>query len=147
MHKSTLLRLGAAFCLAIGSLQANAIIINGINYKQYTGSGSVCPGGTRVFVYKNVKYCRAYRANIRWTIPTKRINGKPLYISELKGYEVYWTRTSDNARGVIKVPTNTQSSTYFDVYTPSTYYFAISAIDTKGLKSPLSTLAQARLGK
>lgn len=147
MQKSTFLRLCAVFFLAIASLHVNAITINGINYKQYSGSGTVCPGGSKVFVYKHVKYCKAYRAAINWTIPTKRTNGTPLRISEIKGYEVYWTRTSDKARGVIKVSSNTQSSTYFDAYTPSTYYFAMSAIDSRGLKSPLSSMVQAKLGK
>ncbi len=68
-------------------------------------------------------------------------------MSELAGYEVYWTRTSDNAKGTIQVSHGTTSTTAFDVYTPSTYYFAVSAIDTKGLKSPLSTMVQASLGK
>lgn len=147
MLKSTLLRLGAISFLTITSLYTNAVTINGINYKQFSGSGTVCPSGTKVLIYKSVKYCKAFRADINWNIPTKRTNGTPLRISEIKGYEVYWTRTSDNARGVIKVSSNTQSSVYFDVYTPSTYYFAMSAIDTSGLKSPLSSMVQAKLGK
>ena len=146
MHKSTLLRFGALFFLAIGSIHANAVTINGVNYKQFSGSGTICPSGARVYVYKNVKYCKAFRASISWAIPTRRTNGTPLRISDLKGYEVYWTRTSDDARGVIKVDSNTQTSTYFDVYTPSTYYFAMSAIDSRGLKSPLSSMVQAKLG-
>ncbi|HEY3698047.1 MAG TPA: hypothetical protein VGK97_01860 [Spongiibacteraceae bacterium] len=133
-------------CLLM-AFQANAVTINGINYKQFAGSGNTCPNGSKVYVYKNVKYCKAYRANISWNIPTKRTNGAVLRMSELKGYEIYWTRTGDNARGTIKVNTNSQVSTAFDVYTPSTYYFAVSAIDTRGLKSPLSTMVQARLGK
>ena len=146
MHISTITRLGAATCLFF-TLQANALTINGVNYKQFTGSGTTCPSGSKVYVYKKTKYCKAYRARISWNIPTRRTNGKALAMSELKGYEVYWTRSSDNARGTIRVSSNAQISTLFDVYTPSTYYFAISAIDTKGLKSPLSTLAQAKLGK
>lgn len=143
---STIARLGATAGLFL-AFQANAVIINGTNYKQFTGSGGTCPSGTKVYLYKGAKYCKAYRAKITWNIPIKRTNGTALSMSELKGYEVYWTRTSDNARGTIKVTSNSQVSTLFDVYTPSMYYFAVSAIDTKGLKSPLSTLAQAKLGK
>lgn len=145
MHFSKLLRLCSASVLMF-ALHANATVINGVNYKQYTGSSTTCPDGSKVLVYNNVKYCKAYRANISWSIPTKRVNGTALPISELKGYEVYWTRSSDNARGTIKISSSTQSTTAFDAYTPSTYYFAMSAIDTSGLKSPLSTLVTAKLG-
>lgn len=126
---------------------ANAVTINGINYKQYTGTGKTCPDGSAIFTYKNVKYCKAYRASISWKIPTTRTDGSALKSGELKGYEVYWTRTSDNASGTIKISSNTTTSTTFDVYTPSTYYFAMSAIDTSGLKSNLSTMVSAKLGK
>ena len=145
MKLSNVLALCSASVLAF-ALQANAVVINGVNYKQFTGSGSKCPDGSSVVVYKNAKYCKAYRANISWTIPTKRTNGVNLPISELKGYEVYWTRASDNAKGTIRIASSTQASTALDVYTPGAYYFAVSAIDTSGLKSPLSTMVQANLG-
>lgn len=128
------------------ALHANATVINGVNYKQFTGTGTTCPDGSAVFVYNNVKYCKALRANISWSIPTTRSDGQALAISELKGYEVYWTRSSDNAKGVIKVSSATQVTTAFDVYTPGTYYFAMSAIDSAGLKSALSTMVEAKLG-
>lgn len=145
MLKSMFMRAGA-ISLCLMAFHANAVTINGTNYKRYTGSGSVCPDGSKVLVYKNVRYCKAYRANISWAVPTTRTNGSALPASELKGYEVYWTRTSDNAKGTLRISGGTQSSTAFDVYTPGTYYFAVSALDTKGLKSPLSTLVASKLG-
>lgn len=146
MHTSLIARLGAISLLLI-AFQANAVTINGTNYKQYTGSSSKCPDGSSIFVYNGVKYCKAYRANLSWAIPSTRTNGTALQLSELAGYEVYWTRISDNAKGTIKVNSGSTSTTAFDAYTPSTYYFAVSAVDTKGLKSPLSTMVQASLGK
>lgn len=145
MRFSKLLKIGSAAALMF-ALHANATVINGVNYKQFTGSGKTCPDGSAVFVYNNVKYCKAIRANISWSIPVTRTNGTALQVAELKGYEVYWTRASDNAKGVIKISSATQIATAFDVYTPGTYYFAMSAIDTAGLKSPLSTLIEAKLG-
>lgn len=145
MHFQKLLRLCTASAL-IFTLNAHATVINGINYKQYTGSGTTCPDGNKVLVSGGTRYCKAYRANISWTIPTKRVNGAALPISELKGYEVYWTRSSDKARGTIKISSRTQASAAFDAYTPATYYFAMAAIDTSGLKSPLSTMVTAKLG-
>lgn len=145
MLSSKLIRIFSVSALLF-ALKANAVVINGINYKQYTGTGTICPDGSKVFVYNNVKYCKAYRANITWSIPTTRINGTALPIGELKGYEVYWTRTSDNAKGTIKISSNTKTNAVFDAYTPGTYYFAMSAIDTSGLKSALSTMVTTRLG-
>lgn len=145
MQISKLFRILAASALVF-AVHANAVTINGTNYKQYSGTSSTCPDGSKVFVYKSVKYCKAYRANISWAIPTTRSDGKALQISELKGYEVYWTRSSDNASGTIKVGSNTQTTTAFDAYTPATYYFAMSAVDTTGLKSKLSSMVQAKLG-
>jgi len=144
MFKSMLFRIGA-ISLTLLAFEANAAVINGTNYKQYTGGGSVCPDKSKVLVYKRVKYCKAYRANISWSLPTTRTNGTALKASELKGYEVYWTRTKDNAKGTLKINGGTARSTAFDVYTPGTYYFAISALDSKGLKSPLSSMVQTSL--
>ena len=146
MRKSMLARLGAISLLLV-AFQANATTINGINYKQFTGSGTKCPNGSSVFVYNKVKYCKAFRASLTWAIPSTRTNGNALPASELAGYEVYWTRGSDNAKGTIKISKGAIASTALDVYTPGTYYFAVSAIDTKGLKSPLSSMVQASLGK
>jgi hypothetical protein len=145
MHKS-IARFGAFLSLLI-AFQASAVTINGLNYKQYTGGGSKCPDGSGVLVKGGVKYCRAYRANLNWVIPSTRTNGAALPMSELAGYEVYWTRTSDKATGTVKVSGGGTKTAVFDAYTPSTYYFAVSAIDTKGAKSPLSTMVQASLGK
>lgn len=145
MHFSKLLRICSASALLF-TLHANAVVISGINYKQYTGKSTTCPDGSHVLVYNGIKYCKAYRANISWAVPTTRLNGTALPMSELKGYEVYWTRASDNARGTIKISSNTQLTASFDAYTPSTYYFAMSAIDTSGLKSPLSSMVEAKLG-
>jgi hypothetical protein len=145
MRKSMLTRLGAISLLLV-AFQASAVTVNGTNYKQYTGSGTKCPDGSNVFVYGGVKYCKAYRASLSWAIPTTRLDGTALSATSLAGYEVYWTRSSDNAKGTIKISGGTKSTASMDVYTPATYYFAVAAIDSIGLKSPLSTMVQTSLG-
>ncbi|MDB6063630.1 MAG: hypothetical protein JWM78_3733 [Verrucomicrobiaceae bacterium] len=145
MRKSMLTRLGAISLLLV-AFQANALTINGINYKQFTSGGSKCPNGDSVMVYNGAKYCKSYRANLSWTIPATRADGTALQASELAGYEVYWTRSSDSAKGTIKVGNGESAVAAFEAYTPDTYYFAISAIDNKGLKSTLSSVAQTALG-
>lgn len=128
------------------TFNAYALILNGVNYKQYTGTGTQCPDGSATVVYNNNKYCKAYTAKITWAPPTTRANGTSLLISELKGYEIYWTRTSDNAVGTIKIGSGKTSQYMWDVYTPGMYYFTMSAIDTKGVKSTLSRVIGVQLG-
>lgn len=145
MRFSKLVKTASAAALMF-ALHANATVINGVNYKQFTGTGSICPDGSAVVVSNKVKYCKSFRANISWEIPISRTNGDALKIADLKGYEVYWTRSSDNAKGVIKISSASQIATTLEVYTPGTYNFAMSAIDTAGLKSPLSAMVEAKLG-
>src|SRR5690606_41422396 len=97
MLKSTLFRAGA-ISLALLAFEANAAVINGTNYKQYTGGGSSCPDKSKVLVYKRVKYCKAYRANISLSPPTTRTKGTAQQASELKALDVYRTRHNCNAK-------------------------------------------------
>lgn len=122
-------------------------MINNVNYKQYTGGGGdICPDGSNVVVYSSKKYCKAYRANITWQIPTTRANNTPLSLSELKGYEIYWVRSSDNAKGTFGVGGGSKTTSVFDVYTPGVYSFSIKAIDVNGLKSVPSESISVYLG-
>ncbi|MDB6063629.1 MAG: hypothetical protein JWM78_3732 [Verrucomicrobiaceae bacterium] len=146
MRNSLFNRVGAISLLLI-AFQANAVTINGANYKQFTSGGSKCPNGESVLVYNGVKYCKSYVANLSWTIPSTRADGTVLKATDLAGYEVYWTRSIDSAKGTIKVGSGATAMAAFEAYTPDTYYFAVSAIDTKGLKSSLSVVAQTTLGK
>lgn len=147
MRKSTLLRLGVISYLAIMSWCAEAVVINGAHYLRYLGNKPVCPNGTKVYIYKGVRYCRVFRANISWRIPTTRTNGKPLLPNEIKKYEIYWIRPSDNASGTISIASGTQTSMVFQVNKSGTYYFAMSAIDAASRKSPLSGLVKANINK
>jgi len=133
---------GAATLL---SLQASALTLNGINYKQVSTSAAPCPDGSKKTYYKNNYYCRVYKAGLSWNIPVTRQNGAPISISELAGYEVYWTRSSDTIGGTIRVSTGSAQTASLEVFKPDMYYFAVSAIDTKGLKSPLSKMVTAKL--
>jgi hypothetical protein len=145
MRKSILARFGALSCLLI-AFQANAVMINHVSYKPFASTGTKCPDGSSIFVYNGVSYCKAYHLTISWVPPSTRTNGSALQMSELTGYEVYWTRTSDNSKGTVRVSGGSTLSAPFDSYKIGTYYFAMSAIDTKGVKSPLSTMIQAKLG-
>src|SRR5690606_1540370 len=109
----------------------------GVRYTHYTAKTARCPDGNAKLRHKNAYWCRTYAASLNWTPPVTRTNGKALYASEIKAYEVYWTREKDSAKGTIKNPSKAKS-TVFHVWTPDIYHFAIAAVDTTGRKSPLS---------
>lgn len=129
------------------SLDAACLTLNGKNYLRYTGTAKKCPDGSAIVSYLNVSWCRAYGAKLSWAIPVTRVNGTPMPISELTGYEVYWIRSSDMQSGIIAVNQPTQISAILNVSTPGTYFMAVSAINVKGQKSALSTMRSIELGK
>ena len=90
-----------------------------------------------------------YDVKLTWTIPTTRQNGKPLALSELKGYEVYYA-TDSNASTVtdtvVKINGGSVNNSVISKLPPGTYYFSISAIDNSGMKSPLSKMVTAKVG-
>jgi len=91
----------------------------------------------------------SYSVKLSWTIPTTRENGQPLALSELQGYEVYYAPDNSASTANDKVIPVTGGSINSSVITQlpaGTYYFSISAIDSNGLKSPLSTMVSAKVG-
>ena len=69
-------------------------------------------------------------------------------MSELSGYEVYYTTdsSSSSAGTTIKISGGASLSTVISNLPAGTYYFAISAIDSNGLKSTLSNMITAKVG-
>lgn len=88
-----------------------------------------------------------FSAKLSWTIPSTRQNGQPLQLSELSGYELYYTTDSSSSNGtVVTVSGGSKASYEISNLKAGTYYFAISAIDASGLKSPLSSMVSAKVG-
>lgn len=110
-------------------------------YTQLTGgsTGGSTGGGTTTPT--------SYTAKLSWTPPSTRENGTPLAMSELTGYEVYYT--SDDLSQSVTVPVSGGSVTTLSVpnLKAGTYHFAISAVDSKGLKSELSSMVSKTLGQ
>ena len=144
MKKSILLR-ALAISAVVFSLDASALVLNGKTYKTVSINSTICHDGTKPVLYNGAKYCPTRIANLAWAAPTKRTNGTALPIGEIASYEIYWTRTKDKTSGVIKVSGGTSTTGKLEVFLPDTYNFAVSAIDTKGLKSPLSTVVSTKL--
>lgn len=140
----TTLLLSVASMLAAASADAS-IVRNGILYTEYWKTAR-CLDGSAKLSYKGKTWCPLYGVTISWNAPVTRTNGKPLVATDIATYEVYWTREVDTKAGTLSKPRTTQS-TLFYVLTPDIYHFAISAVDTKGLKSPLSKVVSIKLAK
>jgi L-2-hydroxyglutarate oxidase LhgO len=80
-------------------------------------------------------------------IPSTRANGQPLLLSELAGYEIYYVLENSNAADT-KIVVNGGGSTSYTIngMAAGTYDFAISAVDTAGLKSSLSGVVVVHIG-
>jgi predicted phage tail protein len=78
-------------------------------------------------------------AELTWKIPSTRENGEPLPISDLKGYEIYYTSDDLTFSKTIAINNGSTSSYELKDIAAGTYYAAISAIDVNGLKSKLSS--------
>ncbi len=66
-------------------------------------------------------------------------------MSELAGYEVYILAESTGASQVIAIDDPLSTSQTIDGLTPDTYHFAISAIDTSGLVSQMSSTVSKQI--
>jgi hypothetical protein len=74
---------------------------------------------------------------LNWTPPTENMDGTPL--TDLTGYDIHYGTASGDYTQSISV-TNPGLATYVvDNLTPGTYYFSISAVNSAGTESPLSS--------
>lgn len=144
---------------------ASTIVYNGVTYNY--SSTSTCPDGTAALRYQRKWWCPAttttatpptstttttttvttaplvYAAQLSWSIPTTRADGTALAASELAGYEVYYTNDSGSVTALVPVSGGTTTATSVSSLSSGNYSFAISAIDTSGLKSTLSSVVTA----
>ena len=74
---------------------------------------------------------------INWTAPTENTDGSPL--TDLSGYDIHYGTKSGNYTQSVSV-SNPGIATYVvDNLTPGTYYFSVSAVNSAGTESPLSS--------
>ncbi|MDX9874750.1 MAG: hypothetical protein RBS88_07545 [Spongiibacteraceae bacterium] len=85
-------------------------------------------------------------AHLNWTIPDARVDGAPLTVAELAGYELYYSSDDAAEAGVITISGGATTSHVVNDLPQGVYFFAISAIDSNGLKSDLSEMVEAQIG-
>ena len=148
--------------------RTSTITYNGIKYQ--FSSTSTCAGGTTALRMNRKWWCpvitttassgtstsgstttggsttttttpKTYNASVSWAVPSTRADGTPLSVSELSGYEVYYTNDSGSVNISLPISGGSTASTMVNNLASGNYYFSISAIDAAGLKSVLSTVA------
>lgn len=74
---------------------------------------------------------------LNWTPPTQNTDGTPL--TNLSGYDIHYGTSSGNYTQTISV-SNPGIATYVvDDLSPGTYYFSVTAVNSQGTESPLSS--------
>jgi len=82
-------------------------------------------------------------ATLSWMAPTENIDGSPL--TDLAGYEVYFGKSKDTLDQKVTL-TNPSLSTYIvENLEPGTWYFALTAVNQKGVTSELSNIATRKI--
>jgi hypothetical protein len=71
-----------------------------------------------------------------WVAPTQNSNGSP--ITDLAGYKIHYGTASANYTKVVAVSNPSLSRYVLDSLESGTYFFAITAYNSKGIESTLS---------
>jgi hypothetical protein len=79
---------------------------------------------------------QARAATLEWTAPTTRTNGSAL--NDLAGYRIHYGRSVMALETVIEIRNPSVSSFVIDDLAPGTYYFAVTAFDTRNHESERS---------
>jgi fibronectin type 3 domain-containing protein len=80
---------------------------------------------------------------LSWTPPTLNTDGSPL--TDLAGYRIYYGTQPDHYRVIVQLD-NPGLTTYVVDYLPAdTYYFAMTAVNSKGIESALSGEASTQV--
>ena len=79
---------------------------------------------------------------LSWQAPDERADGTPL--RGLKGFHIWIGRTSDGIERAVELHAGLSTYVVEDL-APGTWYFAMSAVDRRGVESALSDVVSARV--
>lgn len=83
-------------------------------------------------------------ATLTWLPPTQNTDGTPL--TNLSGYEVRYGRDPDNLDQSVRLNNPSMSVYVLENLSPGTWYFAVAAVNDRGIASPLSNVASKTIG-
>jgi hypothetical protein len=77
--------------------------------------------------------------SLSWAAPSEREDSKPLSLSEIAGYKIYYGTSTKAYSDHIIIDHGSTDSYTFNNLTAGAYYFAITTFDTAGRESQHST--------
>lgn len=80
---------------------------------------------------------------LTWTPPTTNVDGSPL--TDLKGYKIYWGTVEGEYANSITVDNPGLTSYVVEQLTPATWYFVATAVNSQGVESGESNVAQKQI--
>lgn len=98
-----------------------------------TGStGGTTGGGTTVTANKSI--------SLKWDIPTTKVNGDPLSLSEIAGFKIYITTSTNFAptQANVTILGTTDTDHVIGNLASGKYYIFVTTYDVNGDESPLS---------
>lgn len=78
-------------------------------------------------------------ATLSWVPPTENVDGSPL--TDLAGYEIRYGQDSSDLSEAVLLDNPSLSLYVIENLTSGTWYFAVAAVNSQGVPSPLSNLA------
>ena len=88
----------------------------------------------------SVTAIRLGTATLSWVAPTKRQDGSPFSLSDLRGYKVYEGAAAITLAPAVNITTPTTTSYTISNLALGTHYFTVTAYDTAGAESNYSTV-------
>ena len=83
-------------------------------------------------------------ATLSWSAPTQNSDGTPLL--NLAGYEIRYGLSRDDMSMVVSLPNPSLDIYVIENLTSGTWYFAVAALNSTGVTSPLSDIASKTIG-
>jgi len=81
--------------------------------------------------------------DLRWDIPSTKVDGSPISLSELGGYRVYASTSSNGYYSMVAdINDGTESQHTLGGLSPGTYYLYIITYDVNGDESPYSNIVE-----
>lgn len=79
--------------------------------------------------------------SLNWSPPTENTDGTPL--TDLSGYNIHYGTQSGDYTQTIALSNPGLATYVVDDLTPGTYYFSVTAVNSAGTESPLSSEIKA----
>jgi hypothetical protein len=83
-------------------------------------------------------------ATLSWVAPSTTTTGARLI--DLAGYRVYYGMNATSLDHMVLIPGSSITTTVIEQLAPGMWYFATTAVDSRGLESAFSNIAQKTIG-